>query len=102
VVVTELEGLQILLSNVAIISQGLFWEINGEERYQIIRNNLSTVFYWCRAAAPAMTEQKQGGRIIELSSIRATLWEPQAGSYTTTKGGVEALSGTMATELAPY
>ncbi len=37
-----------------------------------------------------------------MSSIHATLSEPQAGAYTAAKGGIEAFSRTMASELAPY
>ena len=48
-----------------------------------------------------MIDQGQGGRIVNMSSIHAALSEPQAGPYTAAKGGIEALSRTMATELAP-
>ena len=98
----ELGGLHILVNNAGIISPGLFWELTDEVWNKIIRNNLSSVFYCSRAAARLMISQGQGGRIINLSSIHATLSEPQAGPYTAAKGGIEAFSRTMATELAPY
>ena len=101
-VVDKLGGLHILVNNAAIISQGLFWEVSDEDWDKIIRNNLSSVFYCSRAAAKVMIEQKKGGRIINISSIHATLSEPFAGPYTAAKGGIEAMSRTMATELAPY
>jgi NAD(P)-dependent dehydrogenase (short-subunit alcohol dehydrogenase family) len=100
--VEGLGGLHILVNNAAIIAQGLFWENTDEDWERIIRNNLSSVFFCSRAAARVMIEQKQGGRIINMSSIHATLSEPHAGPYTAAKGGIEALSRTMATELAPY
>jgi NAD(P)-dependent dehydrogenase (short-subunit alcohol dehydrogenase family) len=95
-------GLHILVNNAAVISQGPFWEVTDETWNKIIRNNLSSVFYCSRAAARRMILQKQGGRIISMSSIHATLSEPNAGPYTAAKGGIEAFSRTMATELAPY
>lgn len=95
-------GLHILVNNAAVISQGTFWEVSDETWNKLIRNNLSSVFFCARAAARLMIEQKQGGRIINMSSIHATLSEPSAGPYTAAKGGIEALSRTMATELAPY
>ena len=49
-----------------------------------------------------MIDQGQGGRIVSMSSIHAAVSEPQAGPYTAAKGGIEALSRTMATELAPH
>jgi len=100
--VAEMGGLHILVNNAAIILQGLFWETTPEDWNRIIRNNLSSVFYCSRAAATVMIEQKQGGAIISMSSIHATLSEPQAGAYTAAKGGIEAFSRTMATELAPF
>ena len=101
-VVGELGDLQILVNNAAIIAPGLFWELCDEDWHKIIRNNLTSVFFCSRAAAKAMMSAGQGGRIINMSSIHAVLSEPSAGPYTAAKGGVEALSRTMATELAPY
>lgn len=101
-VVQEWGGLHILVNNAAVIAPGLFWELKDEDWHKIIRTNLNSVFYCSRAAARAMIPQGQGGRIISMSSIHATLSEPSAGPYTAAKGGVEAFSRTMATELAPY
>jgi NAD(P)-dependent dehydrogenase (short-subunit alcohol dehydrogenase family) len=98
----ELGGLHILVNNEAVISQGSFWTLSDADWNRILRNNLSSVFYCSRAAAKVMIAQKQGGRIINMSSIHATLSEPQAGPYTAAKGGIEAFARTMATELAPY
>lgn len=98
----DLGGLHILVNNAAIISQGQFWTLTDEAWNKIIRTNLSSVFYCSRAAARLMIHQGQGGRIINLSSIHAALSEPNAGPYTAAKGGIEAFSRTMATELAPY
>jgi NAD(P)-dependent dehydrogenase (short-subunit alcohol dehydrogenase family) len=98
----DLGGVHILVNNAAIISQGPFWDVSDEVWNRIIRNNLSSVFFCSRAAARVMIAQKQGGRIINMSSIHATLSEPSAAPYTATKGGIEAMSRTMATELAPY
>ena len=99
---SELGGLNILVNNAAVISQGAFWEVSDETWNKIIRNNLSSVFFCSRAAARVMIAQKQGGCIISMSSIHATLSEPSAGPYTAAKGGIEAMSRTMATELAPH
>jgi len=101
-VVADLGGVHILVNNAAIISDGSFWNVSDETWNRLIRNNLSSVFYCSRAVARVLIAQKQGGRIINMSSIHATLSEPSAGPYTAAKGGIEALSRTMATELAPY
>lgn len=95
-------GLDILVNNAAIISPGLFWELSDEDWHRIMRTNLDSVFFCARAAAKVMIEQGKGGRIISMSSIHAALSEPSAGPYTAAKGGIEAFSRTMATELAPF
>lgn len=100
--VAALGGLDILVNNAGIIAPGAFWEVSDETWDKIIRTNLSSVFYGSRAAARHMIAQGRGGVIINLSSIHATLSEPNAGPYTAAKGGVEAFSRTMATELAPW
>ncbi len=95
-------GVDIVVNNAAIISPGLFWELSDDDWHKIIRTNLDSVFFCSRAAARVMIQQGRGGRIISMSSIHATLSEPSAGPYTAAKGGIEAFSRTMATELAPY
>jgi NAD(P)-dependent dehydrogenase (short-subunit alcohol dehydrogenase family) len=95
-------ALSILVNNAAIIHQANIVDLELADWDRIIRNNLTSVFLCCREGARAMIAAKKGGRIINMSSIHATLSEPQAGAYTATKGGIEAFSRTLATELAPH
>ena len=92
----------IVVNNAAIIHQAKIVDLEEADWDRVIRNNLTSCFLCCREAARRMIAQKKGGRIINLSSIHAALSEPQAGAYTATKGGIEAFSRTLATELAPY
>ena len=55
-----------------------------------------------RASANQMIKQGRGGRIVNVSSIHGTLSEPSYGPYTAAKGGMEAFTRTLATELARY
>lgn len=98
----RLGGLDILVNNAAVIHQASVVDTKEEDWNRIIRNNLTSVFLCCREGARLMIAQGRGGRIINLSSIHAVLSEPQAGAYTAAKGGVEAFSRTLATELAPH
>ncbi len=95
-------GLDLLVNNAAIIHQASVVDTREEDWDRIIRNNLKSVFLCCREGARRMIQAGRGGRIINLSSIHAVLSEPQAGAYTAAKGGVEAFSRTLATELAPH
>ena len=101
-VVDHFHALDILVNNAAIIHQAKVVDTLEEDWDRIIRNNLKSVFLCCRECARRMIQADRGGRIVNLSSIHAVLSEPQAGAYTAAKGGVEAFSRTLATELAPH
>lgn len=101
-VVDHFGALDVLVNNAAIIHQARVVDTREEDWDRIIRNNLKSVFLCCREGARRMIEADRAGRIINLSSIHAVLSEPQAGAYTAAKGGVEAFSRTLATEVAPH
>lgn len=92
----------IIVNNAAIIHQAAVVDTDEEDWDRVIRNNLKSCFLCCKAAAKQMIKQKKGGKIINISSIHATLSEPSCSAYTAAKGGMEAFSRTLATELAPH
>jgi NAD(P)-dependent dehydrogenase (short-subunit alcohol dehydrogenase family) len=94
--------LDIMVNNAAVIHQARLLNLKDEDWDMIIRNNLRSVFLGSKYAAIQMVKQGHGGRIINLSSIHAKIAEPQAAPYTAAKGGIEAFTRTIATELAPY
>ena len=95
-------GIDIMVNNAAVIHQAKVVDTTEEDWDRLLRNNLKSVFLCCREAARIMIRQERGGKIINLSSIHAVLSEPQASAYTAAKGGVEAFSRTLATEVAPW
>lgn len=97
-----LGGLDILVNNAGIIRFSPIVDMLEEDWDLILRTNLKSVFLCSQVAARQMILQGRGGRIINLSSIHALLSEPDCGHYTATKGGIEAFSRTLATELAPH
>lgn len=97
-----LGGLDVLVNNTGIIRQSPVTEMSEEDWDLILRTNLKSVFLCSRKAAQVMIEQGRGGRIISISSIHAVLSEPNCGHYTAAKGGIEAFSRTLASELAPH
>jgi len=92
----------ILVNNAGIILQAQVVDTTDEQWDKILTNNLKSCFLCCREVVRQMISQKSGGRIINISSIHATLSEPSAGAYTAAKGGMEAFSRTLATEVAPH
>src|SRR5699024_2264617 len=67
---------------------------------RIIRTNLSSVFYCCRAAVPGMVARKQGA-IINISSMWGTSGASCEVAYSASKAGVHGLTRALAKELAP-
>jgi NAD(P)-dependent dehydrogenase (short-subunit alcohol dehydrogenase family) len=65
----------------------------------VIDVNLSGTFYCCREAGAVMLEQGSGA-IVNISSIHATSGFPRIAAYAASKGGIEALTRTLAVEWA--
>jgi len=94
--------IHILVNNAGIILQAKVVDTTDEQWDKILTNNLKSCFLCSREVTKQMIKQGKGGSIINISSIHATLSEPSAGAYTAAKGGMEAFSRTLATEVAPY
>lgn len=92
----------ILVNNAGLIRQSPIIDMSEADWDFILRNNLKSVFLCSKQAARSMIRHGQGGRIISISSIHAVLSEPNCGHYTAAKGGIEAFSRTLATELAEH
>jgi len=101
-ILKEWGGIDILINNAGIILQAAAVDTTEQQWNKILTNNLTSCFLFSKAAARQMIQQGRGGRIVNVSSIHAELSEPSASAYTAAKGGMEAFSRTLATELAPY
>lgn len=92
--------LDVLVNNAGIAHIGLLQDMTNEEWDRIIQTNLSSVFYCCRAAVPAMVSRKSG-RIINISSIWGNTGASCEAAYSASKSGVNGLTRALAKELAP-
>jgi 3-oxoacyl-[acyl-carrier protein] reductase len=92
----------ILVNNAGILLQSYIVDTKEEDWDRVIDVNLKGCFLCSQAVAKKMIEQNKGGKIINISSVNAQLSESMAASYTASKGGMEAFSRTLATELAPF
>lgn len=93
-------GLDIMLSNAAVLHTGDFLEITEEELDDTLRINLKGFFLSGQAAARHMAENGTHGVIINMSSINAVTAIPKAAPYVICKGGVNQLTKVMALSLA--
>lgn len=94
--------INILVNNAGVILQAQVVDTKEEDWDRIIRNNLKSCFLCSREIVRQLIKQNKGGKIVNISSIHAVLSEPSTGAYTAAKGGMEAFSRTLATEVAKH
>jgi len=71
------------------------------ESYQdVLKCNLMGEFYGCKYAIPHLRKTK--GSIINMSSIISRVGQEQTAGYSSTKGGINSLTQTVAIEEARY
>jgi NAD(P)-dependent dehydrogenase (short-subunit alcohol dehydrogenase family) len=95
---SDLGGLDILVNNAA--HQATFSsieEISDEEWDVTFRTNIYAMFYLTKAAVPHM---KEGGAIINTTSVNADTPSPQLLAYATTKGAIQNFTAGLAQLLA--
>ncbi len=100
-VVDKWGHLDILVNNAAIAIYGTILEDKLEDWRKQITVNLEAYYMGSKLAAPYMVEQKFG-RIINVTSIQGFASSGTCGAYNAAKGGIIALTKSMAVELAPY
>ncbi len=93
--------LDILVNNVGMRDRRKLFEFELNAVRQLVETNLIAPFNLSRKAARLMIEQKEG-RIINITSIAGPLADAGDAVYTTAKGGLEALTRTLAAELGGY
>jgi 3-oxoacyl-[acyl-carrier protein] reductase len=74
-------------------------EVTDDQIRLLFEVNVFGTLYACRSAAPFLS--LRGGSIVNVSSLLTQRTWPGTAVYTGTKGAVEALSRTLAHELAP-
>jgi 3-oxoacyl-[acyl-carrier protein] reductase/meso-butanediol dehydrogenase/(S,S)-butanediol dehydrogenase/diacetyl reductase len=69
---------------------------------QVVVTNLDGTFLLSRATARQLIRQGQGGSIVNISSIASKLAPANTAAYAASKAGINALSHSLAMELAPH
>jgi NAD(P)-dependent dehydrogenase (short-subunit alcohol dehydrogenase family) len=99
--VAELGGIDIWVNNAAGLIIKPLLETTDDDWHGLLRANLHGYFYGCRAAARRMTARGRGGRIVNLSSAADIQPLADLSAYAAAKGGIVALTKTLAVELGP-
>lgn len=96
------QRLDILVNNAGIIRRGSIETVTEEDWDEVIRVNLKGTFNCCKAVVDIMKRQKKG-KIINVSSVAGKLGDiTSAPGYGPSKAAVDALTKTLARQLAQY
>ncbi len=91
--------LDVLVNNAGRNKRTPLLEISHNDWDDGILLNLSSVFLMCRAAMPELLKTR--GSIVNVSSLVGLQGQPEAVVYAAAKGGVIALTKTLALDFAP-
>ena len=78
-----------------------FYELSLNEWNNTIAINLTGTFLLSKYVTKYLIAQKTG-KIVNISCIRTKIFKKNMAEYATTKGGIVALTSSMAIDLAPY
>ena len=93
--------IDILVNNAAIRLRKPLNEISPKAFSEVLEANLTSIYAISRSFAAKLEDQQTNGSLINITSIagpRARAGDP---AYTAAKGGLEALTRSLAVELAP-
>lgn len=90
--------LDLLVNGAGILRFEHSHEATLEGWEQILRVNLTGTFLFCQAAIPSLLETR--GAIVNIASTSSQFGHPWAAAYASSKGGVLALTKTLAVEYA--
>ena len=102
VALERFSGLDVLVNNAGEFGTKPFLEVTGADLDHYLEVNLKGTYFTTQAAVRAMTAQKSGGSIVNITTVlidHAIGWV-QASAPLVTKGAIRALTVLLAGELA--
>lgn len=97
---TERKQVDVLVNNAAVLHDNLLALMAPDEWEDVLSTNLGGVFRCTRAVVRSMLARGKGS-IVNVASVAGTRASPGQTSYSASKGGVLALTRTLAAELGP-
>jgi 3-oxoacyl-[acyl-carrier protein] reductase len=100
-VAEDLGGPDILVNNAGIWTAGPIETMTDADWARMIGVNLTGIFHTCRSTVPFM-KARGGGSIVNIASTSGQRGEAGDSHYSASKGGMIAMSKSLALELAPF
>jgi 3-oxoacyl-[acyl-carrier protein] reductase len=96
--VDELGGLDAVVNNAGVYERATIDALGPERWHEALDANLTGAYYVTRAA---LAHLRADARIVNFSSVLATTGSRHGAHYAASKAGVEAMTRSLARELAP-
>ncbi|MDK1377607.1 MULTISPECIES: SDR family oxidoreductase [unclassified Sinorhizobium] len=97
----DIGAIDILVNNAGMQFRTPLEDFPAERWEQLLKTNVSSVFYVGQAVARHMIG-RGAGKIINIASVQSELARPSIAPYTATKGAVRNLTRGMCTDWAKY
>lgn len=92
-------AVDILVNNAGITRDTLLMSMKEDDWDSVISTNLKSIYNMCKAVTRPMVRRKQGGRIINISSVSGIVGQAGQTNYAASKAGVIGFSKSLAKEL---
>ncbi|MGO2111654.1 MAG: SDR family NAD(P)-dependent oxidoreductase [Pseudoclavibacter sp.] len=92
--------IDVLVANAGVLRDRVLWKMGDDDFDLVVETHLRGSFTCARAAAIAMREQAEGGRIILIGSPAGQFGSFGQTNYASVKAGLVAMARTMSLELA--
>lgn len=100
-VYAEYGRIDILVNNVGLIRDNFLMLMSDEDWDSLMKANLNSLFYCCKAVIRKMIPEKRG-KIVNISSVSGIIGTSGQTNYAATKGGVISFTKSLARELGPF
>lgn len=96
----QIGGVDVLVNNAGISMYGLLTDLSDEDWNRMLAADLSSIFYCCKAALPAMI-RAHSGVIVNIASMWGEVGASCEVAYSAAKAGVIGLTKALAKEVGP-
>ena len=94
-------NVDVLINNLGITRDNLFFWMSDEEWEDVIDTNLNGMFRVTKALLPKFIKNK-GGAIVNISSVSGISGNPGQTNYSASKGAIISFTKSLAVELSRY